>query len=116
VNFYSERGRPRIDPVIFFKLQLNVFFEGIRSERQLMETARLHLAYRWHLGYALDEALPDHSSLTRIRQRVGIDIFQRFLERVIALCQEAGLVRGRELYFDAKAVPWEPRQLSAISK
>ena len=62
---------PSIDPVVFFKLQLVMFFEGIRSERQLIETASLNLAHRWYLGYALDEALPDHSSLTRIRQRLG---------------------------------------------
>ena len=57
-----------------------------------------------YLGYALDEELPDHSSLTRIRQRLGIDIFQRFFEQVVDLCQEAGLVWGRELYVDATKV------------
>ena len=62
---------PVIDPVVFFKLQLVMFFEGIRSERKLIETASLNLAHRWYLGYALDEELPDHSSLTRIRQRLG---------------------------------------------
>jgi transposase len=74
-ELYADRGRPSIDPVVFFKLQLVMFFEGIRSERQLIETARLNLAHRWYLGYALDEALPDHSSLTRIRQRLGVDVF-----------------------------------------
>ena len=54
---------------MFFKLQLVMLFEGIRSERQLIETVSLHLAHRWYLGYALDEALPNPSSLTRIRQR-----------------------------------------------
>src|SRR3954462_14179338 len=98
---YAERGRPSIDPVVFFTLQLIMFFEGIRSERQLIETASLNLAHRWYLGYALDETLPDHSSLPRIRQRLGIEIFERFFEQVAALCQEAGLVWGRELYFDA---------------
>ncbi len=89
---YADRGRPSIDPIVFFKLQLVMFFEGIRSERQLIETASLNLAHRWYLGYALDEALPDHSSLTRIRQRLSIDIFQRFFEKIVDLCQEAGLV------------------------
>src|SRR3954466_3799177 len=101
---YKEGGRPSIDPVIFFKLQLIMFFEGIRSERQLIEIASLHLAHRWYLGYALDEALPDHSSLTRIRQRLGIDIFERFFEQVVDLCQEAGLVWGPERYFDGTKV------------
>jgi len=103
-ELYAERGRPSIDPVIFFKLQLVMFFEGNRSERQLIEVASLHLAHRWYLGYALDEDLPDHSSLTRIRQRLGVDIFQRFFEKVVDLCQQAGLVWGRELYFDATKV------------
>ena len=57
---YAERGPPSIDPVVFFKLQLIMFVEGIRSERQLIETASLHLAHRWYLGYRLDEELPDH--------------------------------------------------------
>jgi transposase len=103
-DLYAERGRPSIDPVVFFKLQLVMFFEGIRSERQLIETASLHLAHRWYLGYALDEALPDHSSLTRIRQRLGVGIFERFFERIVDLCQEAGLVWGQELYFDATKI------------
>ena len=101
---YAERGRPSIDPVVFFKLQLVMFFEGIRSERHLIATASLNLAHRWYLGYALDEALPDHSSLTRIRQRLGVDLFQRFFEQVVDLCQAAGLVWGQELYFDATTV------------
>lgn len=101
---YAERGRPSIDPVVFFKLQLVMFFEGVRSERKLIETASLNLAHRWYLGYALDEDLPDHSSLTRIRQRLGIAIFERFFEHIVDLCQEAGLVWGRELYFDATKV------------
>ncbi len=101
---YAERGRPGIDPAVFFKLQLIMFFEGIRSERQLIETASLNLAHRWYLGYALDEALPDHSSLTRIRQRLGIDVFQRFFEQIIDLCEEARLVWGRELFLDATKV------------
>jgi transposase len=101
---YAEAGRPSIDPIVFFKLQLVLFFEGLRSERQLIETASLNRAHRWYLGYALDEALPDHSSLTRIRQRLGIDIFQRLFEKIVDLCQEAGLVWGRALYFDATKV------------
>src|SRR5215211_5276169 len=101
---YADRGRPGIDPVVFFKLQLIMFFEGIRSERRLIETASLHLAHRWYLGYALDEALPDHSSLTRIRQRLGVPIFERFFERVVDLCQDARLIWGKELFFDATKV------------
>src|SRR5215207_2866762 len=101
---YKEGGRPSIDPVIFFKLQLIMFFEGIRSERQLIELASLNLAHRWYLGYALDEPLPDHSSLSRIRTRLGVEVFQRFFEQVVELCRVAGVVWGEELIFDATRV------------
>ena len=101
---YAERGRPSIDPIVFFRLQLIMFFEGIRSERKLMETVALNLAHRWYLGYRFDEPLPDHSSLTRIRERLGLPVFQRFFEHVIELCQRAGLVWGTELFFDGTKV------------
>src|SRR5918997_1451254 len=101
---YASSGRPSVDPVVFFRLQLVMFFEGIRSERRLMEVAADRLSVRWFLGYDLDEPLPDHSSLTRIRERYGLRIFQRFFERIVVLCVEAGLVWGKELYFDATKV------------
>lgn len=101
---YEEMGRPSIDPVVFFKLHLIAFFEGITSERRLMEMSHLNLAHRWYLGYDLDEPLPDHSSLSKIRSRYGVEAFQRFFERIVELCIEAGLVDGEELYFDATKV------------
>ncbi len=101
---YAAIGRPSIDPVVFFKLELLLFFEGLRSERKLLETAHLHLGYRWYLGYNLDEPLPDHSSLSKIRQRLGVETFQRFFDHIVDLCQEAGLVWGKELFFDSTNV------------
>ncbi len=98
---YAAGGRPSVDPVVFFKLQLIMFFEGRRSERQLMAVVADRLSLRWYLGYDLGERLPDHSSLTKIRERYGLDIFQRFFERVVERCQAAGLVWGEELLFDA---------------
>jgi transposase len=102
---YSARmGRPSIDPVVFFKLQLIMFFEGIRSERQLMEQVNVNLAHRWYIGYDLGEAVPDHSSLSKIRERYGLEIFQRFFEEIVTRCQAAGLIWGKELYFDGTRV------------
>src|SRR5262249_51237231 len=74
------------------------------SERELVRVAADRLSLRWYLAYDLDEALPDHSSLTRIRQRLGLEAFERFFQRVVELCQEAGLVWGKELFFDATKV------------
>ena len=55
---YAELGRPSIDPVVFFKLQLILFFEGLRSERQLMRVVADRLSLRWYLGYDLTETAP----------------------------------------------------------
>jgi transposase len=102
---YAASGRPSIDPVVFFKLQLVLFFEDLRSERQLMEIAADRLSIRWYLGYDLNEPLPDHSSLTtKIRKRYGLKVFRRFFEEIVELCVQAGSVWGKELYFDATKV------------
>jgi transposase len=101
---YAGGGRPSVDPVVFFKLQLVMFFEDIRSERQLMKVVSDRLSLRWYLGYDLFEPLPDHSSLTRIRERFGLEVSRRFFERIAAECVEAGLVWGEELFFDATKV------------
>jgi len=101
---YAHGGRPSIDPVVFFKLQLMLFFEDIRSERLLMQLVADKLSVRWYVGYNLHEPLPDHSSLTRIRERYGVEVFRRFFEAIVEQCQAAGLVWGKELYFDGTKV------------
>ena len=101
---YASGGRPSIDPEVFFRLQLAMFFEGIRSERKLMEQASYNLAMRWYVGYNFDEPLPDHSSLSRIRARLGLPVFRRFFETIVEQCAQAGLVWGEELIFDATKV------------
>ncbi len=101
---YAGVGRPSIDPIVFFKLQLVMFFEGIRSERQLVLQAADRLSVRWYLGYDLDEPLPDHSSLSRIRTRYGLSIFRRFFDAIVDQCQQAKLVWGKELYIDSTQV------------
>jgi transposase len=101
---YARGGRPSVDPVVFFRLQLVLFFEGLRSERELMRVAADRLSVRWYLGYDLYEPLPDHSNLTRTRERFGLCVFRRFFEQIVEMCVEAGLVRGEDLYFDATKV------------
>jgi transposase len=101
---YAERGRPSVDPIVFFKLQLVLYLEGLRSERQLMRLAADRLSVRWYIGYGLDEALPDHSTLTRIRERYGLEIFRRFFDAIVKQCIHNGLVWGKEFYIDATKV------------
>jgi transposase len=98
---YAKGGRPSDDTVVIFKLQLVMFFEELRSERQLMRAVTDRLSVRWYLGYDLQEPLPDHSSLTRIRERFGLGIFHRFFERSVEERLDAGLMWGEELFLDA---------------
>jgi len=111
---YAADGRPGIDPVVFFKLQLILFFEGLRSERQLMSVVADRLSLRWYLGYDLDEAVPDHSSLTKIRERYGLATFRRFFDAVVERCRAAGLVWGEELYLDATKVEANAARASLV--
>jgi len=101
---YAAMGRTSIDPVVFFRLQLVMFFESVRSERRLMQIAADSLSIRWYLGYDLNEPLPDHSSLTRIRERYGLETFRGFFERIVQMCSGAGFVGGEELFFDSTKV------------
>lgn len=101
---YSLAGRASIDPIVFFKLQLVMFFEDIRSERLLLRQVADRLSVRWYLGYDFGEPLPDHSSLTRIRTRYGVEVFRHFFEEMVDQCQRAGLVWGKELFADATKV------------
>jgi len=68
------------------------------------------------LGYNLDEPLPDHSSLTRIRMRYGVEIFRQFFEAIVAQCQQAGLIWGKELYFDATQVQADAALVSLTAR
>src|SRR5437588_12041435 len=101
---YAGGGRPSIDPVVFFKLQLVMFFEDIRSERLLMQHVADRLSVLWYLGYDLGEPLPDHSSLTRIRERYGVEVFRHFFDAIVEQCQQEKLVWGKELYVDSTQV------------
>lgn len=100
-RYYSNTGQPSVDPVVLFKLWLLGYLFNIRSERRLCEEASLNLAWRWFLGYELDEPLPDHSVLTKARRRFGTRVYELFFRRIVQLCEERGLVQGDVLFIDS---------------
>ena len=101
----AERGgRPGIDPVVYFKMLMIGFFEGLDSERAIAARCADSLSLRGFLGYALDEATPDHSSMTVIRQRLGGDCFARVFAVVLAALQKHGLLKGRHLGIDSSVI------------
>ena len=104
---YAEEkrgGRPGIDPVVYFKMLMIGFFEGIESERQIASRCADSLSLRGFLGYALDEATPDHSSMTIIRQRLGSECFERVFALVLTALQRHGLLKGRHLGIDSSVI------------
>ena len=104
-DLYSEdKGRPSIDPIVAVKIWLIGYFYGISSERRLMEDIQVNIAYRWFIGYNLEEEIPDHSSLTRIRDRFGEEKFQAIFDEIIRQSREKGLVSGDHLNVDATLV------------
>lgn len=102
--YCQDNGRPSIDPESALRLMLAGFFEGIVEDRRLMRRAQTDIAFRWFAGYRLDEKLPDHSSLTRIRQRWGAERFADIFEKTIELCSQAGLVNGATVHVDATLI------------
>jgi transposase len=111
-DLYDERqGRPGIDPQAAVRLMLAGLFQGIVHDRRLMREAQVNLAIRWFAGYRLHEKLPDHSSLTRLRQRWGAEKFRQIFEKTVAACAASGLVSGDTVHVDATLiradVSWE---------
>src|SRR5436189_5385677 len=81
-----------------------LFFDDIKSERELMEVIGERLDYLWFLDYGLEEEIPDHSVLSKARARWGKEVFERLFVQTVAQCVEAGLVDGSKLYVDSSLV------------
>ncbi len=109
--YCEDNGRPSIPPEAAVRLMLAGFFQGIVHDRKLMREAQVNIAIRWFAGYRLDEKLPDHSSLTRIRQRWGPERFKAIFLRTVQACLDAGLVDSDTVHIDATLiradVSWE---------
>jgi len=102
--YCADNGRPSIAPEAALRLMLAGFFQGIVRDRELMREAQVNLAIRWFAGYRLDEKLPDHSSLTRIRQRWGAERFKQVFRRSVEACMQAGLVNAETVHVDATLI------------
>lgn len=103
-QYYSHTGKPSVDPVVLIKMLLVGYIYDIRSERRLIEEVRLNLAYRWYVGYDLDEELPDHSIFTKARARFDKDLFLDIFEKILSECVRAGLVKGDGVLVDSTIV------------
>jgi transposase len=104
--FYSEIGRPSIDPELMLRMLIVGYCYGIRSERKLCEEVELHLGYRWFCRLDLEDNIPDHStfSVNRHGRFRESDIFRQIFERIVRACMDAGLVQGEGFAVDASVI------------
>lgn len=110
-GLYSDaNGRPGIDPEVAVRLMLAGFLLGNLHDRRLMREAQVNLAIRWFVGYGLHKPLPDHSSLTRIRQRWGAERFRRIFECTVQARVTANIAKGDVVHVDTSLIRQAFRQ------
>jgi transposase len=104
--FYSEVGRPSIDPELMIRMLIVGYCFGIRSERRLCEEVHLNLAYRWFCRLGLDGEVPDHSTFSKNRHGRfrESDLLRRLFETVLQRCIDEGLVGGEGFAVDASLI------------
>ena len=102
---YSEEvGRPSVAPDIFIRMVLLQALYNIDSDRQLCEEVGYNLAYRWFCKLSLQDRVPNHSSMTRIRDRMGEETFKKIFLTVVEQCRSAGLLKGERLMTDGSYI------------
>jgi transposase len=101
--YYSEIGRPSVDPELMIRMLIVGYCYGLRSERRLTQEVDLHLAYRWFCQLDLDDKIPHHSTFSenRLHRFRESDFFRHIFERVVTACMTAGLVKGEGFAVDA---------------
>src|ERR1700722_9601519 len=104
--YYSETGRPSIDPELLIRMLLVGYCFGIRSERRLCEEVHLNLAYRWFCRLGLDGDVPDHSTFSKNRHGRfrESDLLRELFETVVRRCMAEGLVGGEGFAVDASLI------------
>src|ERR1700736_630404 len=116
VPFYSEKGRPSIDPELLIRMLIVGFGCGIRSERRLCEEVHLNLAYRWFCRLGLDGDVPNHSTFSKNRHGRfrKSDLLRRVFEMVLQRCIREGLVGGEGFAVDASLIKADANRQKGI--
>lgn len=100
--YYVEgKGRPSIPPGTYFRMLLVGFFEGLDSERGIDWRVSDSLSLRPFLGYDLEQSTPDHSTLSRTRQRLPVEVHQEVFSWILRVLAKAGLLKGKTVAVDA---------------
>src|SRR5271155_4508869 len=104
--YYSDVGRPSIDPELMIRMLLVGYCYGIRSERRLCDEVHLNLGYRWFCRLGLDGDVPDHSTFSKNRHGRfrESDLLRHLFETVVRRCMAEGLVGGEGFAVDASMI------------
>src|SRR6202142_4185900 len=104
--FYSQMGRPSVDPELMIRMLVVGYCMGIRSERRLCDEVHLNLAYRWFCRLGLDGRVPDHSTFSKNRHGRfrESDALRRLFENVVQRCIAEGLVSADGFAVDASLI------------
>jgi transposase len=104
--YYSDIGRPSIDPELMIRMLIVGYCYGIRSERRLCQEVELHLAYRWFCKLDLDDKVPHHSTFSenRLGRFRESDLLRHIFERVVWAAMAMGLVKGEGFAVDASVL------------
>jgi transposase len=112
----NGRGRPGIDPVVYFKMLMVGFFEDIASERGIAERCSDSISIRAFLGYDLTQTTPDHSTLSIIRQRLGEEIYDKVFVVILSALDKHGLLKGKNVGIDASVIQANAALKSLINR
>ena len=116
-KFYAEKvGRPGVPPGVYFRMLMIGYFEGIDSERGIAWRCEDSLALRSFLGYGLDEATPDHSSLSRIRQRFDLETHTEIFTWILKVLAKSKLIVGNTVGIDATTLEANAAMRSIVRK
>jgi transposase len=104
--YYSDVGRPSIDPELMMRMLIVGYCSGIRSERRLCDEVHVNLAYRWFCRLGLDGDAPDHSTFSKNRHGRfrESDLFRKLFGTVVARCIKEGIVGGEAFAVDASMI------------
>ncbi len=98
---YGYNGNKSVDPTLLVKLMFLLFYERVRSERELFRQLPLRLDWLWFCKLDLDDEIPNHSVLSKARRRWGLEVFERIFMHVLEQCAAAGLIDGETVYADS---------------
>ena len=113
-DLYGANGNVSVPPAVILKLMLLLVLYNVRSERELMATVPERLDWLWFLDYDIDTDIPNHSVLSKARNKWGVEVFQNFFERIVLQCVEAGLVDGSKIFIDSSLVDANASNVSVI--